>query len=328
MACAGFVTHLSAVTYRVRVEQSEKKRVKQVFSRLVSPDVVNELLDAPILRVAGVQREITIYFADIRGFTEFTDVAQAHAIEYVERFKLGPAEADAYYDAQAAETLKTVSTYLGIIANCVKKHRGTLDKFIGDCVMAFWGAPLANPHHAVDAVRAAIDAQLAIAALNEERKEKNQAIAKENSARSKEGKPALPYLPILSMGSGINTGMATAGLMGSDETMVNYTVFGREVNLASRLEGVSGHSRIIIGHATYAALMRDELKLAQACQELPAQKVKGFRDAIQVYEVLWQPAGATSGQLEGTDFQERDPIGGGPAGASSRFSQEPERGKT
>jgi class 3 adenylate cyclase len=308
MVCAGFVTHLSAVTYRVRVEQSERKRVKQVFSRLVSPDVVNEVLEAAHLRVAGVQREITIYFADIRGFTEFTDVAQAHAIEYVQRFKLSPAEADAYYDAQAAETLNTVSTYLGTIARCVKQHKGTLDKFIGDCVMAFWGAPLSNPHHAVDAVRSAVDSQLAIAELNSQRQAKNQLITQENSARARQGKPTLPYLAILSMGSGINTGIATAGLMGSDETIVNYTVFGREVNLAARLEGVSGHSRIIIGEATYAAIKRDDPELAKTCVELPAQKVKGFRNAIQVYEVLWQPAGAAPTTAEGTDYQERDPL--------------------
>lgn len=324
IACAGFVTHLAAVTYRVRVEQSERRRVKQVFSRLVSPDVVNEVLGAPVLRVAGVQRELSIYFADIRGFTEFTDVAQAHAVEYAQRFKLSQAEADAYYDSQAAETLNTVSTYLGTIANCVKQRKGTLDKFIGDCVMAFWGAPLENPRHAVDAVRAAIDAQLAIAALNEKRKEQNQGIARENSARTRQGKPTLPYLPILTMGSGINTGIATAGLMGSEETIVNYTVFGREVNLASRLEGVSGHSRIIIGKATYNAILRDDPKLAESCLELPAQKVKGFRNAIQVYEVSWQPEGMPASAPEGTDYQERDPFSAG--ALESPFPQE--RGET
>jgi adenylate cyclase len=188
--------------------------------------------------------------------------------------------------------------------------------------MAFWGAPLANPQHAVDAVRAAIDAQLAIAALNAERKEKNRLIARENSALARGGKPTLPYLPVLAMGSGINTGVATAGLMGSDETIVNYTVFGREVNLASRLEGVSGHSRIIIGQATYAALQRDDPKLAATCQELPAQKVKGFRNAIQIYEVLWQPAGTFSGSPEGTDYEERGPAGAGSADSDNPFYQE------
>ena len=142
----------------------------------------------------------TIYFADIRGFTEFTDVAQAHALwEYVQRFKkLSPAEADAYYDAQAAETLKTVSTYLGTIANCVKKHRGTLDKFIGDCVMAFWGAPLANPQHAVDAVRAAIDAQLAICGAQRRAQRKKPADRQENSALAREANRrclTCPFLP-------------------------------------------------------------------------------------------------------------------------------------
>jgi adenylate cyclase len=305
MVCAGFVTHLSAVTFRVRVEQSERKRVKQLFSRLVSPDVVNEVLNAPSLKVGGIRREMTIYFADVRGFTELTDETQAHAAEYIQQHNLSADQAEDYYDAQARETLNTVSTYLGTIADCVKQHKGTLDKYIGDCVMAFWGAPLPNPRHAVDAVRSAIDAQLALYALNMERQARNKQIAEENAARVKLGQPPLPYLPVLFMGSGINTGTAIAGLMGSDAHIVNYTVFGREVNLASRLEGVSGHARIIIGEATHAALKRDDPKLAEACIELEPQKVKGFRTAVRIFEVLWQPVSGAPLPPGSTEYRER-----------------------
>jgi class 3 adenylate cyclase len=90
------------------------------------------------------------------------------------------------------------------------------------------------------------------------------------------------------MGSGINTGMAIAGFMGSEAHIVNYTVFGREVNLASRLEGVSGHGRIIIGEGTYAALQRDDPALAKTCLELPPKTVKGFRDRVRMFEVPWK----------------------------------------
>jgi class 3 adenylate cyclase/CHASE2 domain-containing sensor protein len=292
LVCAGFVTHLSALTYRVSVEQSEKKRIRSLFSRLVSPEVVNEVLDAKAVSLnslAGERRQITVYFADIRGFTELTDAAQAEGTEFVRRHELSAQLAEDYFDEQAREVMKTVSLYLGTIADCVKKHQGTLDKYIGDCVMAFWGAPLANPHHALAAVRCAIEAQQALHSLNARREEENRRRERENIGRLGARLPALSRLPVLSMGSGINTGMTIAGFMGSDAHIVNYTVFGREVNLASRIEGLSGHGRILIGEGTYAALQRDDPALAKTCVELPAGVVKGFRDRVRIFEVPWKP---------------------------------------
>src|SRR5580700_7869199 len=128
--------------------------------------------------------------------------------------------------------------------------------------MAFWGAPLGNPRHAADAVRAAIDAQQALAELNLRRTQQNQRLEEENISRLKLGLPPHSLLPVLNMGTGINTGLAIVGYMGSETHLLNYTAFGREVNLASRLEGISGHGRIIIGEATYVALQRDDPKLA------------------------------------------------------------------
>jgi adenylate cyclase len=95
-------------------------------------------------------------------------------------------------------------------------------------------------------------------------------------------------LPVaLQLGTGINTGLVTAGLMGSDRHIFNYTVFGREVNLASRLEGVSGSGRIIISDTTYNHLLRHAPALAATCKELAPEKVKGFRNAVRIYEVPW-----------------------------------------
>jgi class 3 adenylate cyclase len=90
------------------------------------------------------------------------------------------------------------------------------------------------------------------------------------------------------MGTGINSGSAVMGLMGSEEHQLSYTVFGREVNLASRLEGLSGHSRIIISEATYQRLLRDDAALAALCVERLPADVKGFRHAVKNYEVLWR----------------------------------------
>jgi class 3 adenylate cyclase len=310
MGCAGLVTHVSALAYRVRYEQSQKKLIKQLFSRVLSPDVVNELLQKATIQAAGQRLEITVYFADVRGFTELTDTTQAQADAYVKEHQLTGAEAEAYFDAQAKDTLQTVSTYLGLLADIVKRHKGTLDKYIGDCVMAFWGAPLPNPHHALDAVRAAIEAQRAMAEMNLERQRINKQREEENQERARKGLPLLPLLPVLSMGTGINTGVAIVGFMGSATHLLNYTAFGREVNLASRLEGVSGHGRIIIGEATFAALKGDDPQLAGMCLDWGLRKVKGFREPVRIYEVRWQPeTGIPQQPGEDTDIRFTHPAG-------------------
>jgi len=300
---AGFATHVGGLIYRVRFEQTQKKLIQQHFSRVLSPDVVNQLLQKERIETDGQRLEITIYFADVRGFTELTDSTQARADAYVKEHRLTGADVEAYFDAQAKATLETVSTYLGLLADIVKSHNGTLDKYIGDCVMAFWGAPLPNPHHALDAVRAAIEAQRAMSELNLERQRKNQQREEDNRMRARNGMPLLPVLPVLSMGTGINTGVAIVGFMGSATHQVNYTAFGREVNLASRLEGVSGHGRIIIGEATHAALKRDDPQLAGKCLDWGLRQVKGFREPVRIYEVRWQPeAGLPQQPGEDTDI--------------------------
>ena len=233
-----------------------------------------------------------MFFADVRGFTELTDTSQEHVAEFVRSQGLVGQAAEDCYDEQAKETLNTVNLYLGVVADTVIKHDGTLDKFIGDCVMAFWGAPTPNPKHALACVRAAIEAQRAVYRLNQQRSAENKQREIENLARVSAGLRRKPMLPILLLGSGMNTGMATVGLMGSAVEAQNYTVFGREVNLASRLENASGRGRIFIGQTTYDHLLRDDPALAATCVELPPQDLKGFRSAVKVYEVSWRPAGA------------------------------------
>jgi class 3 adenylate cyclase len=154
--------------------------------------------------------------------------------------------------------------------------------------MAFWGEPTPNEHHAVECVRSAIDSQRAIADLNEKRIQENQRRELDNQKAIQEGRPPLPLLSVLSLGSGINTGVMTVGLMGSDAHIYNYTVFGREVNLASRLEGVSGRGRIIISESTFADLQRDDPTLAATCVEQPSVMVKGISKPVKIYLVPWQ----------------------------------------
>jgi class 3 adenylate cyclase/CHASE2 domain-containing sensor protein len=306
---AMLMEHLMLALYRIVFEEGQKRHVKSVFSKIVSPDVVNELLQAKKLSLGGARQEVTIWFADVRGFTEFTDQSQAKVLEFIRANNLSGAEAEAAINEEAGETLATVNLYLCLVADSIKKHGGTLDKYVGDCAMAFWNAPLPHPKHAAACVRAAIDAQRAIYDINRGRAAENHKRELENVMLHGGARPK-SKLPILTLGSGINTGMVTVGLMGSDEHLFNYTVFGREVNLASRLESVSGRSRIVISEATYERLRRDDPELAATCVALPPVKVKGIVAEVKIYEAPWRPPGASpfdeelfSGKpAEGTSF--------------------------
>ena len=280
-------THFCLLGYLVIFEQSERRRLRSVFTKVVSPDVVTELLKTEKLSLTGTQRNLTVFFSDIRGFTEMTDVNRDQAEAYIKEHSLVGEAAEAVRDKQARETLTTVNAYLEIIANIVFKHSGTVDKFIGDCVMAFWGAPLHNPHHALCCVRAAIETQRAVYNFNHQREAENRQREAQNLMLAADGRAHLPLLPILVVGTGINTGVVTVGLMGA-EVQGNYTVFGREVNLASRLETVSGRARIIISESTLAEIIQDDSSLALSCVSLPPEKVKGIRDAVRIYEVPWR----------------------------------------
>jgi class 3 adenylate cyclase/CHASE2 domain-containing sensor protein len=315
--------HACLLVYLVFFEQLERHRLKAVFTKMVSPDVVNELLKTEKLSLSGARRNVTVLFADIRGFTEMTDVNLERAAEFVKGRNLTGEAAEAVFDTQSRETLATVNLYLKVIAETVLKHNGTVDKFIGDCVMAFWGAPIPNQKHALACVRAAIDAQRAIYRLNLEREAENRRREEENVKLAAAGQPLLQPLPVLSVGSGVNTGVVTVGLMGSDER-VNYTVFGRDVNLASRLESYSGRGRIIISEATLAEIIQDDPSLALSCVELPAVHLKGFRTAIPVYEVPWREAGdaaPTAGEPKPatttTPAEAEAPYQGGAGGAAA-----------
>lgn len=275
------------IAYRALFEQREQRRVKGIFSKVVSPNVTKELLGRKSLSLSGERVAVTVLFADVRGFTELTDTREAAAADYIQRHHLEDEQADSLHNESAREILHTVNSYLAIVADIVKKHDGTLDKYIGDCVMAFWGAPTAQPDHATICVRAAIEAQRAIQTFNASRQEENRQIETANAARVADGLPPRPFLPVLTLGTGINTGMVTVGLMGSNAHILNYTIFGREVNLASRLESVSGHGRIVIGEGTYQALLQKEPELAAACIELEPARLKGFQKPVRNFEVRW-----------------------------------------
>lgn len=277
-----FLNSALIIAYKSIFEEKEQRRIRGIFSKVVSPDVVNELLKSERLSLGGTRRQVTVLFADIRGFTEFTDKAHVLADKRIKKLGLNQFQREAIYDEYARKTLDTVNLYLSTVANIVKKYNGTLDKYIGDCVMAFWGAPAQTDNHAALCVKAAIEAQKAIAELNRIREQENK--------RMKEIKDGedIEELPLLLLGTGINTGYVTVGLMGSEEHILNYTIFGREVNLASRLESVSGYARIIISESTYNELKQKAPELAALCVKLDPVFVKGIKEAVNIYEVNWK----------------------------------------
>ncbi|HMO66974.1 MAG TPA: adenylate/guanylate cyclase domain-containing protein, partial [Verrucomicrobiota bacterium] len=204
---------------------------------------------------------------------------------------LSEGETQFLLEQRAEMVLQTVNLYLATVADEVKRYGGTLDKYIGDCVMAFWGAPIEDPDHALHCVQAAIAAQRAMAALNRQ--------------RVAAAPPGSPPPPTLQLGTGINTGVVTVGLVGSSQHILNYTAFGREVNLASRLESASGRARILISEATLADLRRADPALAAACRPLPPVTMKGFREPVPVFEVPGRLDGAPAAVAVGPEAPPR-----------------------
>ncbi len=217
-------------------EARKRKRVTNIFGKYVSKEVANEILktgSGESIRLGGSRRLITILFADIRGFTSISE-------------KLTP-----------EEVVNMLNTYLEGMTKSVFKYGGTLDKFIGDAVMAVFNAPLDQEDHALRAIRCALDMQASI----------------KKTAKQKGVKEA-------QYGIGINTGHAVVGNIGSEERL-EYTAIGDSVNLASRLCGQAEGGQIVIGEETWN-LVKDKIKTKKIGQI----KVKGKEKAVTVYEVV------------------------------------------
>lgn len=228
----------SAVTQYLS-ERRKKTMIKGMFSQYLNPSVVNELIAHPEkLRLGGEKKELTVFFSDIASFTNFSE-------------KL-----------DAVDLVAILNEYLSAMTEIILRHDGTLDKYVGDAVMAVWGAPIPLQDHALHACRAALEMQ-----------QKCREIA-EKWAR--EGKPTL----VVRMG--LNTDMMVVGNVGG-ASRFDYTVIGDAVNLGSRLEGANKEygTRIMVSERT-ANLVKNEL----LCRELDLLRVKGKTQPIRVYELV------------------------------------------
>jgi adenylate cyclase len=240
-------------------EQSQRRQIRSAFGQYLSPALVEQLAQSPEkLALGGEEREITIMFTDMRGFTSIS-----------ESYKNNP---------QGLTAL--MNRFLTPLTNAILNRKGTIDKYMGDAIMAFWNAPLDDKDHPINACEAALDMLDRCDDLNKAREEE-----------AKEG--GHPYIP-LNIGVGLNTGNCVVGNMGSD-VRFDYSAYGDSVNLASRLEGQSKEYGfpIIIGSKTAMAV-----KEKFAILELDFIMVKGKKEPEVIYAIAGREDVAQSGRFQ------------------------------
>ncbi|MBI4148128.1 adenylate/guanylate cyclase domain-containing protein [Candidatus Woesearchaeota archaeon] len=236
---AVFFTYGANVVALYVVERQEKRQAIEAFTKYVAPEVVAELFKHPEkLKLGGERRNITIFFSDIRGFTTLSEQLSPEQLVHV------------------------LNEYLTAMTDIIMESRGVVDKYIGDAIMAFWGAPLEQKDHAVRACTASL-------AMIDKLKELQIKWKKEG-------------VPLLDIGIGLNTGDAVIGNMGS-AMRFNYTCMGDTINLASRLEGINKEygTHIIVSESTKKNLPKDFV-----FRELDFVRVKGKKEPITIYELV------------------------------------------
>ncbi len=240
---------LAVVAYRTVFEERDKRRIRDMFGKYVSPAVVDEILQAPP-ELGGVDKELTVLFSDIRGFTSMSERMSSQ------------------------ELVNHLNQYLTAMTDLILEYTGTLDKYVGDEIMCFWGAPLPQQDHALLACKCALRQVEVLSRMND----------------------AWPPEKRITIGIGINTGIMTVGNMGSIGRM-NYTLMGDNCNLGARLEGTNKqyYTTIIISEYTYA-----QVKDKVIARELDVIKVKGKERPVVIYELVDIPDGLEPPSGDGT----------------------------
>jgi adenylate cyclase len=264
---SALLVYLALVFTNYLREESQRQQIRSAFSQYLSPALVEQLVEAPEkLVLGGEEREMTIMFSDVRGFTTISEM-----------YRQNP---------QGLTTL--MNRLLTPLTNAIIDHKGTIDKYMGDAIMAFWNAPVADNEHAANACAAALDMCERLKQLNTER-------AQEAKARGQ------IFLPI-HIGIGVNTGTCVVGNMGSD-LRFDYSVLGDPVNLTSRIEGQTKTYAIpvIAGSKTMQAVGEKFAAL-----ELDIIRLKGKADPEIVYGIFGAEDVATSSDfLRMRDFSQQ-----------------------
>lgn len=236
-----FVSTGAGIAINYLEERKHSAHLTNAFGKYISKNLLKEIINGSHeLKLGGEKRKITVFFSDIRGFTSISE-------------KLSPENLVAF-----------INEYLTEMTRIILKHNGTVDKFIGDAIMALWNAPLVQEAHAKMACECAIEQMKKLQELQVSWKQKN--------------------LPKMEIGCGIHTGEAIIGNMGSEERF-DYTAMGDAVNLASRIEGLTKQYGvgIIISKDTRDAIGRDF-----HCRLLDKVKVKGKKIPVEIYELVWE----------------------------------------
>ena len=239
--------YLGISVYRYITEEKEKKKIRGAFQYYLTASVINEMLKDPSkLKLGGDKKDLSVLFSDIRGFTTVSE-------------KLSP-----------EELVHLLNEYLTAMTNIVFEYEGLLDKYMGDAIMAVYGAPLDQPDHALRACRTALKMRKELERLQKK--------------WSEEGRP------VLNIGVGINSGDMVVGNMGS-EMRFDYTVMGDSVNLGSRLEGINKEygTGSVISEFTY-----ERVKDTLLCRELDWVRVKGKKLPVKIYELLGERSEAAA----------------------------------
>ena len=256
---SSLLIYLTLVFTNFVKEQAQRRQIRSAFGQYLSPTLVAQLAQSPEkLVLGGEARDMSIMFSDVRGFTTISEIYKD--------------------DPQGLTAL--MNSFLTPLTNAIIDRKGTIDKYMGDAIMAFWNAPLYDPTHELNACEAALDMLERVGQLNRER----EATAKANGTL---------FIPI-NIGVGINTGRCVVGNMGSD-LRFDYSVLGDSVNLASRLEGQckSYGLPIIIGSKT-AAAAKDKFALL----ELDFIAVKGKKEPEVVYSIVGRNDEPNAGRFQ------------------------------
>lgn len=239
------ISALTSFSVRYFILERERREIHGVFSKYVSKAVLEKLLENPrAVKLGGESAEVTIFFSDIRGFTSLSE-------------KLTP-----------TELTQLLNRYLTSMTDIILQNDGVVDKYIGDAIMAFWGAPLRNPLHAIHAVQSALIMLTTLDIFNEE-----------SLARGEQ---------IINIGIGLNTGDVIVGNMGSTQRF-DYTIMGDAVNLGARLEGQTKTYgvRLLVSESTVAAVQRTlGTEHTLLIRELDKVTVKGKKTAVAIFEVV------------------------------------------
>jgi adenylate cyclase len=229
-----------SVFNRFILEFQLKQQIKKQFEHYLEPKMVKKLQENPdLLKLGGETKELTFMFSDIRGFTPLSEK----------------------YQSNPADLTKVINRFLTPMTNIIMKNGGTIDKYMGDCIMAFWNAPIDTPNHKELAIKSALEMMDKLKELNE-----TDGFGDGNK---------------INIGIGINTGKCIVGNMGSDQRF-DYSVIGDPVNLASRLEGVSKNydATLVIGEDTYRGISK-----LYKFKKLDDVQVKGKSNKVTIYTI-------------------------------------------